>query len=134
MRDIMLVFILHKHAVFDINIGMIKNIKFSAYLIGAIIGAGFASGREIVSFFSHSGLNLYSCIFCGALLFAFCFVFLLTARATNAGNFNDTTGLIAPKSKQIFSIISCLNCFIVLSAMLAGFGAVGNILLPLPPR
>ncbi|MBR1747851.1 MAG: hypothetical protein IJ735_06560 [Clostridia bacterium] len=57
-----------------------KRLAVAATFVGAIVGAGFASGREIALYFS--GTSVLTPLLSGALLGLFCFLFLEIGRAT----------------------------------------------------
>lgn len=105
---------------------MKRSIKLSMYLIGSIVGAGFASGKELVAFLGAEGLNVYSALFCFILIFICCFVFLKAGSITKAGNFSAANIMIAPKLHSFFDVCVVFNAFIVLAAMMAGISEVGN--------
>lgn len=105
---------------------MVKCLKISACLLGAIIGAGFASGREIVAFFTVSGLNFLSALICCLVSFLFCFVFLRVGSIVKGKTLIEVNKIISPKFSPLFSVAIILNSFIVLSAMTAGVTEIGN--------
>ena len=55
-----------------------KTFRTAMLYVGAVIGAGFATGKEIVTFFGSSGI--VSAIIAGLLLGVFCSVFLLCGK------------------------------------------------------
>ena len=55
-----------------------KTFRTAMLYVGAVIGAGFATGKEIVTFFGGSGI--ISAIIAGVLLGLFCSVFLLCGK------------------------------------------------------
>ncbi len=57
-----------------------KKITSAATFIGALIGAGFASGREISLYFGHT--SVFTPICAGLFLGAFCYLFLLIGSVT----------------------------------------------------
>ena len=94
--------------------GKYKNIKIACTFIGTMIGAGFASGREISLYFaSTSPLSpLLSGIICGL----FCLIFLQLGRISNGDILSYSFGKL---SKLILLLIKSGN-FIIFCAMLAG--------------
>lgn len=58
-----------------------KHLSTAATFVGALIGAGFASGREIALYFSET--SILTPILSGVLLGLFCYLFLLIGRITN---------------------------------------------------
>ena len=55
-----------------------KTFRTAMLYVGAVIGAGFATGKEIVTFFGGKGI--VSAIIAGLLLGVFCSVFLLCGK------------------------------------------------------
>lgn len=100
--------------------------KIAFAIIGAIIGAGFASGQEINLFFFSYGEKgilgiIISSIFIGIIINK---VFKIAIK-NNVNNYNDFLSCLI-KNQKIKKIINCLiNAFILISfyIMVAGFGA-----------
>ncbi len=105
---------------------MKRCVKLSMYLIGSVVGAGFASGKELTAFLGENGLNVYSALFCSLLIFVCCFVFLKAGSITGAGDFRAANKMIAPKIHSILDVFVVFNALIVLAAMLAGVNEIGN--------
>ncbi len=101
-------------------------------ICAAIIGAGFASGREIVSFFSCFGAASFfgaaaASAGVGALVYA---VMLLSAR-TRSATFPALYGALMGNSCQdAVSVLHGLMCLITASAMLAAGGELGALTFP----
>lgn len=110
---------------------MKKCLKISAYLLGSIIGAGFASGKEIVAFLGNDGLNFYSALLCAAAIFVCCFVFLKAGSIIKGGNFGKTNAVISPRLHGFFDVCVIFNGLIILSAMIAAVTEIGNGIYPL---
>lgn len=92
-------------------------------IIGTIIGAGFASGREIVAFFGPTPSWLVAVI--GAVLvFVMCYVFLSVGAKSQADNLAEVNRKIAGKADVLLNICLLFNSAISLSAMLAGFDSL----------
>lgn len=94
---------------------MIKCLKISAYLLGAIIGAGFASGKEIVSFLGKDGLGIGNAVVCAIFVFVLCGSFLLAAHFAGSGGFSVVNKTLFPAYALFFCMCSCVNALIVLS-------------------
>lgn len=94
--------------------GKFKNLKLACTFIGTMIGAGFASGREIALYFaSTSPLSpLLGGVFCGL----FCFVFVEMGRLSNG----DILKYSFKKISKIVLILIKLSNIIIFCAMLAG--------------
>ncbi len=85
-------------------------------LLGAIIGAGFASGKEIFLFFGSFSLNcLVVIILAGALFFALSFLFLRVGASENYKKFQKS------RFYNVFDFIIVFFIAITASVMMAGF-------------
>lgn len=77
-----------------------NNIKITSVIIGTLIGAGFASGKEIYLFFSQYGIcGIFSLFFSN---FLFCIIIYKTLRIThvyNINNFSEFLELLFGKNK-----------------------------------
>lgn len=94
-----------------------RNIPLCATFVGTIIGAGFASGREISLYFGHT--SLLAPIISGIVLTFLCFVFMELGRF-NEGNILRIFGKFEPLIKLFLYI----SAFISLLAMVSGGGEV----------
>ena len=102
---------------------MINNIKAVAVIVGAVIGAGFASGQEIYSFFNAYNANgLLGIVVSSILLGIIIYKVLKRANKYNLKNYNELLEHmnVPSKIKQVFSII--INLFLLISfyIMVAG--------------
>lgn len=85
-------------------------------LLGAIIGAGFASGKEIFLFFgSFSLTSLAVIVFAGVMFFLFCFLFLRAGASKRYIKFQKS------KVYLVFDFIIVFFIAITASVMMAGF-------------
>lgn len=108
----------------------VKEIKQRLIIImgylGAVIGAGFASGQEIVQFFVGYGSHGFQ----GTLLAAFLFalsggLLLYTAHQQNMSNYQDIlTYLLGKKVGRIVDFLLAIFLFLGISTMLSASGAV----------
>lgn len=89
-------------------------LKVSFIYVGTVIGAGFASGKEIRLFFSECGI--FAPVLSGILSGVFATVFLLIGRH-GKGKFLHTT---------FFNVLICIASIISFAAMCAGSDAVYN--------
>lgn len=114
-----------------------KVFKTSAVIIGAIIGAGFASGKEIFEYFAKYGI--LSLLFVIPLFFAiFFFVFTYLKFGENKQNFNlKQSNQILCKQIKIFNfkfnpfdVCLFLTFLIHSSAMFSGLIALFDTYLP----
>ena len=109
----------------------IKNIfKICFVIIGTIIGAGFASGKEIYTFFCIYGFNGFLGIFISNIIIGL--VIYLTFKITinnNIKNYSDFISyLIGPNKILNYTINNIMNIFLLISfiVMVSGFGAYFN--------
>lgn len=103
--------------------------------VGVIIGAGFASGREIHQFFSRFGsVGLWGAGLCGLLLFAAgAVIFLAVARedaVTLEAYFTPRIGSFAAKAVDLTALCFMFSVYCV---MVAGFGALLEQSFGFPP-
>ncbi len=109
-----------------------SDIRAAFAICAAIIGAGFASGREIVSFFACFGAASFlgaaaASAGVGALVYA---VMLLSAR-TQSSTFPRLYGALMGKPcEDAVSVLHSLLCLITASAMLAAGAELGALTFP----
>lgn len=112
-----------------------KNIlKVAATYIGTVIGAGFASGQEILRFFTLFGIRgIWGLLFC-TVLFAFLGVLLLfLGRRLGAASHREIVRFACgQKLGPVMDILLTFFLFGTLSVMLAGAGALFSERLGLP--
>lgn len=91
---------------------MADNIKIAFFFIGAMIGAGFSSGSELMVFFGESGIVgvIIAAIFIGLLVFLFQYMSVV---------FNNY-----PKVKKVVDWLMVLSSIISFIAMTAGANEV----------
>ena len=66
------------------NVTITNISKIFLCIVGTIIGAGFASGQEIMSFFVKYGINgAWGMIVCGVLFFVYIYVVLKKIKVYN---------------------------------------------------
>lgn len=106
---------------------LINDISLIFITLGTFIGAGFASGKEILSFFVKYGYLG----FCGIFLTTSILIFIyyktvLLAIKYNAKSFSEIISTLFPKHIFFSSfIIYCTNIFLIISflTMVSGFAA-----------
>ena len=101
-------------------------VKAICVIIGTIIGAGFASGKEIYIFFNQYGIRgIYGIIISTMLIGIIVYKILVNIKDTEIQNYNEylNSTKIHNKSKEIINII--INIFLLISfyIMIAGFCA-----------
>lgn len=87
-------------------------------IVGTIIGAGFASGREVVSFFGAVP-NIFIATVAGALVFGCSVLFLFVARRVQKSDIGEVNGAVFGKVRPIADVFMLFNSVTVLGAMLA---------------
>ena len=107
----------------------LKSLRLSLFIIGTIIGAGFASGKEIATFFTRFGfLGVALSVLCGYLFYLTSKLFLNAGQAIKTENFSDVSKHLFKKRGIYFDLFLCL-CFSISSgAMVAGSNALGVII------
>lgn len=110
---------------------MRKILSVAMLIVGTMIGAGFCSGREIVSFFG-SGITLAVAPLCGVCIFFVCVLFLSIGAKIREKSFDKVNGVLLGKYHGVADIFLLVNNLIVLSAMIAGFNSLCRSVLPVP--
>ena len=106
---------------------MNKNwIKIASIYVGTVIGAGFASGREIVEFFGVYGIKGTWGIFISCISFAFIGGLLLVKVYNNKiKNFNQLSSkLFGYRLGLVINTIISFSLYTGFSVMIAGSGAI----------
>ena len=105
---------------------MIEVISITLVIIGALIGAGFASGQEIFSFFYIYGKNgIYGILIMSILIGIFIYKSLNIIYQKQVYNYNDFLNLFIKNTKIRNVILWIVNVLLLVSfyIMVAGFGA-----------
>lgn len=99
--------------------------KIAATYIGTIVGAGFATGKEIVQFFSINGLYGFIGIFVSGILFIWIgtkmMLLSIQIQAQSAQDFNQF--LFGKTTGNIVNFIMLFGLLAVTSVMISGAGA-----------
>ena len=109
------------------GIFMNKNwIKIAAIYIGTVIGAGFASGREIVEFFGVYGVKgLWGIYIAGVLFSILGSVVLVKVYEYKIGNLNELLTRFFPKRiKGLIDLLIIIALYTGFSIMVSGSGAL----------
>ena len=111
-----------------------KSILVAFTYMGTVIGAGFASGQEIVRFFTLFGPNSIGGIILAALLFAILgTIILLLGLRLRANSSAEVLGmLIGQQLVRPVSLVMVLMLFGITGVLLAGAGQTLHSLLGLP--
>ena len=104
----------------------ISGIKIACVYIGTVVGAGFATGQEIVQFFVSFGLPGLWGILLSTLLFVLYGVLImhLGAKFSAKSHLEILDGIKAKAPKQMMDVLIMISLFGALTAMMAGAGAV----------
>ena len=100
---------------------MKNGIKIAFVYIGLIIGAGFASGREIFEYFNlHTGLNPLPIIFAAIMFGLISYIILSKSLRLKISDFGEfvsvTAGRLAPFIKAVMYLFMFCGFFVMLSA------------------
>ncbi len=118
----------------DNKLSISSALKIGSVFAGAILGAGFAGGQEIVTFFVRFGKNgIFASIFAG-LMFMFLGT-LIIHKAKKDRSFSYSTylkSILPEKTSYLFAAISEMFLFICFIIMLSGAGALFNECFNLP--
>ena len=113
------------------NLSMFLKV-FTLY-IGTVIGAGFASGQEILQFFIQYGKQGLLGAAIATALFAYLgMVIMYLSTELHAANYRHVLPFIMGRASIVFDYISILMLVGGLGVMLAGSGAVLNQYLGVP--
>lgn len=103
---------------------MINILKIAFIFTGTILGAGFATGKELVTFFaSFNEKGIFSFLFACILLSLCCISILGVIYKTNAKTYQDFMYSLFGKLGRYIQIFNLALLFVLFSAMLAGGGA-----------
>ncbi|WP_199619670.1 YkvI family membrane protein [Paenibacillus alkalitolerans] len=94
--------------------------------IGTVVGAGFATGQEILQFFTkYGGVALFTILISTALFIWFGTKIMLLANEIGAKSYEDLNRhLFGGKIGEWFSLLLLIELFSVAVVMLAGAGSV----------
>ncbi len=110
------------------------SLQIGAVYIGTVVGAGFASGQEIMQFFTCFGrIGMLTLILSGALFYIIAAAVMKAAIRYNTYNYKDLIYHIAGKKVGfVFDILVTAFLLIITSIMFAGSGALFQESLGLP--
>lgn len=104
----------------------ISSIQVAAVYVGTVVGAGFATGREIVEFFTKHGIYGLAGIFLAGILFIKLGTkMLILSKRIQANSYQDLmTYLFGKQFGGIVNLFMMLVLFGLTSIMLSGAGAI----------
>ncbi|MDD4237749.1 MAG: hypothetical protein PHT62_04250 [Desulfotomaculaceae bacterium] len=111
-------------------------VKVITAYIGAVIGAGFASGQEIMQFFILHGTNGLKGVALATALFAYLggYVMFLCVSLKSTGYKEIITMILGPRVGKVMDILNLCMLLGGLSVMLSGSAAVFGEQFGLPGR
>lgn len=106
-----------------------KNIiKLSCLYIGLVIGAGFASGREILEFFNLKNRNDMTGIILAGVLFSFvAYIILIKAKQYNTSNFYEFVDRVSGRAGYYVKAFMFLYMFAGFFVMLSAGGSLCSL-------
>ena len=108
---------------------MKKTLVFALIVIGTIIGAGFATGREVSQYFARFGYVFIPCALLAGMLFYFFYVFLLKiSREKNFANYQTFSKQSFGKFRFYFDAFLCVSFLVLCGSMYASINQVQRIL------
>lgn len=97
-------------------------------ILGAIVGAGFASGKEISTFFGQYGFWSLPFVALTLVLFFWCFyLFSKLGKMIKPKSITDMTKAMFGKAGIFVDLAFILCTFITLASMLAGCDSIGTL-------
>lgn len=101
--------------------------------VGTVIGAGFASGREILSFFGNMPSYL-SVALCAVLFFLLTLLFLTVGNRVRGNDIGTVNRRLAGRGDVVLNICLLFNSAVSLSAMMGGMNSLfASAIFPLGP-
>ena len=97
----------------------LRSMSVAMLIVGTMIGAGFASGKEIVSFFGAVP-NVFIALVAGVLVFGCSTLFLFVGRRVKKTDIGEVNGAVFGKLRPFADVFMLFNSMTVLGAMLAG--------------
>lgn len=113
---------------------VIKNsLKIAFVYTGTILGAGFATGKELVNFFAKFGNTGIFSFFVSCFLLSLGGIAILDIiNKSNAKTYREfLNSLFGERVSFLIEIFNSIFLFVLFSAMLAGGGATISMLLPI---
>ena len=113
-----------------------KQILIGLMMFGTLVGAGFASGKEIWFYFAQFGnISFLMIALTGVLFFFFSLVFFKLGRKFQIDTVQKCNQIIFKRFAVVGEVVLVLSNLILLSSMFAGADSLFNLILPnLPYR
>ena len=110
---------------------MTQKLLIGFILVAAIMGAGFASGRELVSFFGEYGyFSILLVVLAGLLLLGFSYIMMRIGAENKHLSIQDTTKKALGKFSPILDYLMLICYMIVIAAMISAIHSLFASLLP----
>lgn len=104
---------------------------FITAILGAVVGAGFASGKEIQTFFTNYGTIAYALMIIAFGLFVWTFyMFARIGKIIKPHSIADITKASFGKLSFVVDILLMLSMFVTLSAMLSATDSLTQTIFP----
>ncbi len=104
-----------------------STLNFSFLIVGSMVGAGFASGKEILTFFEKfSLLSFFSLIVICLLLYYLLKVFCVIGRKLKIETLEDINEVVFKKWSKLISVFIIVSLMIINSSMIAGSDSIGK--------
>lgn len=104
-----------------------KTLELYFLIMGAFIGGGFASGREVVEYFGKFGIWVIPCAIISSFIFSYVSIKILNISRDHQNNVNFT-------KNKFFDTVYAICCLLVMGAMLSASTSLGAIITPFYPR
>jgi uncharacterized membrane protein YkvI len=100
--------------------------SISATYIGTVVGAGFASGQEVLQFFAYHGAKGFAGLIIATIMFiVYGYIILILGLKLNASSYYEViTKAVGPILGKVVDWIVIFFLFGALTAMIAGSGAI----------
>lgn len=111
-----------------------KIFQVATVFIGTVVGAGLASGKELVHFFTSFGLPSFcGIIFCGLFYILICSIISEISLKYNLNSYSDVINVVSPNILGKFTgVITTIYLISSASIILAGSGALLNQFFGIP--
>lgn len=105
-----------------------NNLKLAGVFIGTVIGAGFASGQEIIQFFGIYGQKgVWGLLLTSLLFMIIGYIIMDIVRSQNINGYNQLVNKVLGKRLgRVVDIIITLLMFFTFAIMISGSGALLN--------
>jgi len=103
-----------------------KVVQIAAVYVGTVVGAGFATGREIVEFFTQYGIyGMLGILICGFFFIHLGAKMMIISKKINANSYQDLNLFLFGRSfGPVINFFMLVVLFGVTSVMLSGAGAI----------